>query len=177
MVFVSNRRSEQGEDAVAGRLDDMAVVAANRVDHQPKSRVDDRAGFFGIEILLQAGRIDDVDEKRGDELPLTLRNEAQVDRLSHGNSRRRCRRLGDEGGATLVAKARSGAVQLPATGAADWQRGAASAAELCRFGVFGFAVYALHGHQDLVALHALRSRMAAFVPVVRLRTDRASNAA
>ena len=76
MVFVSNRRSKQGEDAVAGRLHDMAVVAAHRVDHQPKGRIDDRAGFFGIEILLQARRIDDVDEERGDELPLTLRNEA-----------------------------------------------------------------------------------------------------
>ena len=73
---MGHRRAEQGEDAVAGRLDDMAVVAAHRVDHQPKGRIDDRSGFFGIEILLQACRIDDVDEERGDELPLTLRNEA-----------------------------------------------------------------------------------------------------
>ena len=76
MIFVSNRRSEQSEDAVAGRLHDVTVVAAHRVDHQPKGRIDDGAGFFGIEILLQARRIDDVDEERGDELPLTLRNEA-----------------------------------------------------------------------------------------------------
>ena len=33
MVLVRHRRAEQGEDAVAGRLHDVAVVAMGRVDH------------------------------------------------------------------------------------------------------------------------------------------------
>ena len=53
MVLVRDRRAEQREDAIAGGLHDVAVVAAHRIDHQFQRRVDDRAGFLGIEVLLQ----------------------------------------------------------------------------------------------------------------------------
>ena len=34
MVLVGDRRAEQREDAVAGGLHDVAVVAMDRIDHQ-----------------------------------------------------------------------------------------------------------------------------------------------
>jgi hypothetical protein len=53
MVFVRDGRAEQGENAVAGRLDDVAVVAMRRADHQRERRIDDRARLFGIQVLEQ----------------------------------------------------------------------------------------------------------------------------
>jgi hypothetical protein len=53
MFLVRDRRAEQREDAVAGGLHDVAVVAADRVDHEFQGWVDNRARFFGIEVLLQ----------------------------------------------------------------------------------------------------------------------------
>ena len=41
------RRAEQREDAVAGRLHDVAVIALDRVDHDAQRRVDNRPRLFG----------------------------------------------------------------------------------------------------------------------------------
>src|SRR4029077_8210008 len=46
MVLVRDRRAEQREDSVAGRLHDVPVVAAGRVDHQLERRIDDGARLF-----------------------------------------------------------------------------------------------------------------------------------
>src|SRR5229473_7045331 len=43
MVLVRDRGTEQGEDAVAGRLHDVTVVAMDRLHHQLERRVDDGA--------------------------------------------------------------------------------------------------------------------------------------
>ncbi len=51
MVLVRDRRAEQREDAIAGALHDVAVVAMDRVDHQLERRIDNRARFFGVEVL------------------------------------------------------------------------------------------------------------------------------
>ena len=67
-----DRRTEQCEDAVAGRLHDVAVVAMDRVDHQLQRGVDNRARLFGIEVLHQLGRALDVGEQRRDRLALAL---------------------------------------------------------------------------------------------------------
>ena len=56
MVLVRDRRAEHREDAVAGGLHHVAVVAAHRIDHQLERWIDDRARFFGIEVLLQLRR-------------------------------------------------------------------------------------------------------------------------
>jgi hypothetical protein len=53
MVLVCRRCSEQCEDPVAGRLHDVAIVTVDGIHHQFKSRVDDAAGFFRVEILHQ----------------------------------------------------------------------------------------------------------------------------
>ena len=72
MILVRDRRAEQREDAVAGRLHDVAVVAMHRVDHQLERRIDDRARLLGVEVLHQLGRALDVREQRRDGLALAF---------------------------------------------------------------------------------------------------------
>ena len=72
MILVRDRRAEQREDSVASRLHDVAVVAADRVDHQLECGIDNRARLFGIEVLLEFRRAFDVREQRGDRLALTV---------------------------------------------------------------------------------------------------------
>ena len=72
MVLVRHGRAEQGEDAVAGRLRDIAAVAMHRRHHKLQHRVDDRARLLGIEVAHQFGRALDVGEQRGDRLALAF---------------------------------------------------------------------------------------------------------
>ena len=72
MVFMRRGRAEQRENAIAGGLHDIAVVAPHRVDHELKRRVDDRVGFFGVQLLHQLGRARDVGEQRGYRLALAV---------------------------------------------------------------------------------------------------------
>ena len=72
MVLVRDGRAEQSEDAVAGRLRNVAAVAMHRRHHQLQHRVDDRARLLGIEIAHQLRRALDVGEQRGDRLALAL---------------------------------------------------------------------------------------------------------
>jgi hypothetical protein len=69
---MGERRAEQREDAIAGGLHDVAVIAMRRIDHQPDRRIDDRPGLLGIEVLHQIHRTLDVREQRGDRLALAL---------------------------------------------------------------------------------------------------------
>ncbi len=80
VIFVRHRRAEQCKDAVAGRLYDVAVITAHGVDHHGEHRVDQGAGLFRIEVLLEPGRVDDVDEEGRDELAFAFRHEALLDR-------------------------------------------------------------------------------------------------
>jgi hypothetical protein len=72
MVLVSNRGAEQDEDAVAGRLDDVAVVAPDGIDHQLERRVDDGAGLFRVEVLHQIHGAFDVSEEGGHHFALAV---------------------------------------------------------------------------------------------------------
>ena len=72
MILVCDRSSEQREDAVAGGLHDVAVVATGRVDHELQRRVDNRARLLRIEVLHQLGRALDVGEHRRDHLALAV---------------------------------------------------------------------------------------------------------
>ena len=72
MIFAGYGGAEQREDAIARRLHDVAVKTAYGVNHQPKCRVDDRASFFGIEILPEFGSINDVDEQGRNHFALAL---------------------------------------------------------------------------------------------------------
>jgi len=73
MVFVRDRRSEQGENAVAGRLYDMAVVMADRLDHHVESWINGRLSFLGVKFLHQLGRALDVREQGADRFALAVR--------------------------------------------------------------------------------------------------------
>ena len=72
MVFMRDRRTEHREDAVAGGLHDVPVVAMSGVDHQLQRRIDDGARLFGIEILHQIHRTLDVGEQRRDRLAIAV---------------------------------------------------------------------------------------------------------
>ena len=86
MILVRDRRAKEREDAVPRRLHDMAVIAAYGVDHELQGRIDDGAGFLRVEILLEPSGVDDVDEKRCDELPFAHRHEICFDRLAEGDT-------------------------------------------------------------------------------------------
>src|SRR5215469_198993 len=62
MVFGADGSAEQSEDAVTCRLRDVAAVALHRLHHQLESRVYDRAGPLGVEVLDQLHRSLDVGE-------------------------------------------------------------------------------------------------------------------
>jgi hypothetical protein len=72
MVLMRHRRTEQCEDAVAGRLHHVTLVVADRFDHDAQRRVDDRTRVFGVEILHQFGRALDIGEQRSDRLAFAL---------------------------------------------------------------------------------------------------------
>ena len=72
MILVRDRCAKQREDTVASRLHDVAVVAADSVDHQLECGIDNCARLFGIEVLLQLGRSFDIREQRRDRLAFAL---------------------------------------------------------------------------------------------------------
>ncbi len=52
MILLGGGRTKQGEDTIAGRLHNVAVVMMNGVDHQLKRRINDRARFLPGRGLL-----------------------------------------------------------------------------------------------------------------------------
>jgi len=72
MVLVRERRAEEREDAITSGLHDVAVVAPRRFDHDLQRRVDNRACFFRIEVLLKLRGTLDVREQCGDCLTFTV---------------------------------------------------------------------------------------------------------
>src|SRR5580692_379465 len=74
MVLMRYWRTEQREDAVAGRLHDVAVVATNGVDHQRQRGINDRARLLRVEALHQLSRTLDVGKQGGDSFAFTFRN-------------------------------------------------------------------------------------------------------
>jgi hypothetical protein len=60
------------KNAVAGGLHDITVVAVDGINHQLECGIDDRAGFFGVEVLHQLHRALDVREESGDGLTLAV---------------------------------------------------------------------------------------------------------
>jgi hypothetical protein len=74
MVFVSNRRTEQCEDAIPGRLHDEAAVAVYSLHHQLERGIDNGTRLFRVEVLHQLHRTLDVGEQCGNHLALTVRS-------------------------------------------------------------------------------------------------------
>ncbi len=136
MVFVRDRRSKQRKDPVTGGLDHVSVVAPHRLDHELERRIYERAGFLGVEILLQSRGVDDVDEQCSDKFALPFRQGLRVIGVRWRRWPRgwRLDAIGvireRERTAALVAESGTRTVWLPAFGAAKRQRDAAGAAEL-----------------------------------------------
>src|SRR5215469_5779630 len=74
MVFVRDWGPKQCKDAIAGRLHDVAVVAAARIDHELEGGIDDGARLLRVEVLLKFGRAFDIREQRGDGLAFAFDN-------------------------------------------------------------------------------------------------------
>jgi hypothetical protein len=73
VVFVRERCAEEGEDAVAGGLGDVAAVVLHRLHHQLKGWIDDGFGFLRIEVLDQVHRSLNVGEQCGHRFSLALK--------------------------------------------------------------------------------------------------------
>jgi len=72
MVFVSGRRSEQGEDAVARRLNDIIPVTMDGIDHQLECGIDNRTSLLGLKLLHQLHGALYIDEESGHSLALPI---------------------------------------------------------------------------------------------------------
>src|SRR5262249_6002069 len=83
VVLVGNRRAEEREDAVAGGLHDVTLVARDRVAHEPEGRRHHRLGLLRIELRHQVHRALDVGEECGDDLALAF---GRIHRTSSGST-------------------------------------------------------------------------------------------
>ena len=72
MILVGNRRTEQGKDAIAQGLRDIALIAMHGIHHELQCGINNRPGFFGIEPFNQRRRAFEVSKQGGDGLPLTV---------------------------------------------------------------------------------------------------------
>src|SRR5215510_7826138 len=134
MIFMGNRRTEQGKDAVTQSLSHIPLIAMHGVHHEVQRRINDRSGFFGIEAFNESGGAFEVSKERGDRLALAIRTAARfqgsllgpdaLGQVGRGVARGRRTRsersgLGDQGLAdewsgTLPAELRSGQILRPA---------------------------------------------------------------
>jgi len=73
MILMGNRSAEQCENAVAGGLNDVAIVAMRRIHHELKRWIHDRTRFFGVEALHQVHRALDVGEQCRHRLALAIK--------------------------------------------------------------------------------------------------------
>jgi hypothetical protein len=81
-----DRRAKQREDTVAGRLHDVAIIAAYGVDHKLQRRINDGACLLRIEVLFKSRRVDDVDKQRCDQLSLPHGHEVRGNGLAEGDA-------------------------------------------------------------------------------------------
>src|SRR5712692_2008926 len=155
MVFVRHRRAKQRENAVAGRLHHVAVVAAHRLDHEMQRRIDHGARLLGVEVRHQLGGALDVGEQSGDCLALTLGHIGRVHwrlfdqtgcsrtRLPGSRTRRAGIRL--KGCAAFTAKLRRRSILETAPGAAAREPNTAFDAELRAVAIVKPARRTAHG--------------------------------
>jgi hypothetical protein len=73
MILMRERSAEQREDAIPGRLRDIALVAMHRIHHQLERGIDQAAPFLRVKVLDQFHRSLDVGEQRGDGLALAVK--------------------------------------------------------------------------------------------------------
>ena len=84
---MGNGRAEQGKDAIAQGLRDIAVIAMHGVHHQLQSGINNRSGFFRIEPFDQRRRAFEIGKQRGDRFALALRQGCGTDALGQMRGR------------------------------------------------------------------------------------------
>ncbi len=140
MILMRDGCAEQCEDAVAGGLHDVAVVAMHRVDHQLQRRVDNRACLLRVEVLLQLGRAFNIRKQCSDRLALTIERFGRSRLVySDWNTLRarsiRCRGR-DKSSTAIATKLLSGGILGAALWAAVCERCTAVAAESLSLRIF-----------------------------------------
>src|SRR5215469_4370677 len=87
VVLASDRGSKEGENAIARRLHDVALVVMDRVDHETQGRIYERPRLLRIELLHQIHGALDVGEQCGHSLALALERFRRGSLRSHTNLR------------------------------------------------------------------------------------------
>jgi len=123
VVFVSDRRAEQGHGAVAGVLVDRSLVAMDAVREDPEEAIEEAMPLLGIDALGELHRARDVGEEDGDRLSLALERALGGEDLLDEVARRVGAGLGDgrrrrQTRAASVAEPRLGGVVVSARWAA-----------------------------------------------------------
>src|SRR5215510_3490579 len=72
MIFMGKRRAKEGKDPVAQSLRHVTFIAVDCIHHELQSRVDNRAGLFGIEPFDERRRALEIGKQRGDGLALAI---------------------------------------------------------------------------------------------------------
>ena len=80
MIFMGNRRAEQGKDAIAQRLRHIAFIAMHGIHHELQGGINNRSRFFGIESFDQRGGAFEIGKQRGDRFALAIRCTARFHR-------------------------------------------------------------------------------------------------
>ena len=83
---MGNRRTEQGKDAIAQRLRDIALIAMHGVHHQLQRGINNRSRFFGIESFDQRRRAFEIGKQGGDRLALTVGRPTRFQRRLFGTN-------------------------------------------------------------------------------------------
>ena len=103
MIFMRNRRAEQGKDTVAKSLGDIAVIPMHRIHHELQRGVDDGASFFGVESFNEGRRTFQVCEQCCDGLALSITRTSGFHRRLFGQDA-----LGEIGGRVRYGRLRRG---------------------------------------------------------------------
>ena len=81
---MGNRRTEQGKDAIAQRLGDIAFIAMHGVHHELQGGINNRPRLFGIKSFDQCGRAFEIGKQGGDGFTLTVCTAARFQRRLFG---------------------------------------------------------------------------------------------
>src|SRR5262245_57438585 len=148
MVFIGDRRTEKGEDPVAGGLRDVAAVAPHRLHHQLDRGIDDGASCLGVEVFDQLHRAPDVGEHRSYGLALSVEVFGGGGRASYSNlglvGLPCCSLMCFQDGAALAAESFRRLNSSAALRTLSGKRRTALSAEYSPFSIVGAALRAAH---------------------------------
>ena len=154
MIFVGDRCTEQGHDAVAGKLIDGSLVSVDFIHQDLETSVHDLVDFFGVELFSHGGVIGHVGEKHGNQLPLPFESASGGENLvsqEFGRVGLGLRIIDSDGfsgfhqfAAAFIAKFGFGSVRRPAIGTHEFELVTTLTAKLRVSSILKPAFWALH---------------------------------